>query len=40
MKLIFNEQGDKAVVITEGLADFLMDKLKDLLGPESLEKIK
>jgi hypothetical protein len=40
MKLIFNKQGDKAVVITEGLADFLMDKLKDLLGPESLEKLK
>jgi hypothetical protein len=37
-KFIMNEKGNKAVIVTEGLIDFLADKLKDVLGDDSYEK--
>ena len=39
-KFIMNEEGNKAVIVTEGLIDFLADKLKDVLGDDSYEKLK
>lgn len=39
-KFILNEEGDKMVIVTEGLIDFLADKLKDVLGDDAYEKLK
>jgi hypothetical protein len=39
-KFILNEEGDKMVIVTEGLIDFLADKLKDVLGDDSYEKLR
>jgi hypothetical protein len=39
-KFILNEEGDKMVIVTEGLIDFLADKLKDVLGDDVYEKLK
>lgn len=38
-KFILNENGDKMVIVTEGLIDFLADKLKDVLGDDAYDKL-